>query len=276
MDAITQRLVTPLLGTSLVLWSRLFFEPYRESRDGRFHKPFSLGKRPPAKRLPGGGPALSLKHKSPVYLDDTPDNYDTVEQFDYWSESYDFIRPFVQPVLEETSRLMAPYLGPKARVLDPSCGPGDNAIAIAQTLPGGEVVAADLSRGMVERAFSSARALGRVNMAFFQADAADPPVLFDGYFDLVLCCLAFHHYTDPERTAAAFRRVLAPGGVLVIADGDPSWNEPLVTIFSKLADPGFVRHRRGQEFLTLLQKAGFSTVSWTRVLPGIGVTIAAA
>jgi hypothetical protein len=37
MDAITQRHVTPLLGASLVLWSRLFFEPYRESRDGRFH-----------------------------------------------------------------------------------------------------------------------------------------------------------------------------------------------------------------------------------------------
>jgi ubiquinone/menaquinone biosynthesis C-methylase UbiE len=275
MDPITQRLLTPLLGGSLVLWSRLFFEPYRESRNARVHAPFRLGTLPAARRSRGGGPALSLTHANPVYLAGTPDNYDTVEQFDYWSESYDFIRPFVQPVLEETSRLMAPYLGPNARVLDPSCGPGDNAIAVAQALPGGEVVAADLSRGMVARAFSGARALGRTNMAFFQADAADPPALFNDYFDLVLCCLAFHHYTDPDRTAAAFRRVLAPGGVLVIADGDPSWNEPLVTMFSKLADPGFVRHRRGAEFLTLLRKAGFRTVSWTRVLPGIGVTIAA-
>jgi ubiquinone/menaquinone biosynthesis C-methylase UbiE len=274
MDPITQRLLTPLLGGSLVLWSRLFFEPYRQAREGRPHTRVSLGTRPRARRSPGGGPALSLKHPNPVYLGDTPDNYDTVEQFDYWSESYDFIRPFVEPVLEETSRLMSPYLRPKARVLDPSCGPGDNAIAIAQALPEGEVVAADLSRGMVARAFSSARALGRTNMAFFQADAADPPASFHGYFDLVLCCLAFHHYTDPERTAAAFHRVLAPGGVLVIADGDPSWNEPLVTMFSKLADPGFVRHRRGPEFLALLRDAGFGTVSWTRVLPGIGVTIA--
>lgn len=275
MDAITQRLVTPLLGGSLVLWSRLFFEPYRKSRDERFHKPFTLGTLPPATQRPGRGPALSLKHTSPVYLRDTPGNYDTVEQFDYWSESYDFIRPFVQPVLEETSRLMAPYLGPKARVLDPSCGPGDNAIAVARSVPRGEVVAADLSRGMVARAAANARADGRRNMAFFQADAADPPRSFNGYFDVVLCCLAFHHYADAERTAAAFRRVLAPGGVLVIADGDPSWNEPLVTMFSKLADPGFVRHRGGPEFLTLLQKAGFTTVSWTRALPGIGVTIAA-
>lgn len=274
MDPITQRLLTPLLGGSLVLWSKLFFTPYQELRDRRLHKPFSLGTLPRTRNSRGGGAALSRQHTSPVYLGDTPDNYDSVAQFDYWSESYDFIRPFVQPVLDETSRLMAPYLAPNARVLDPSCGPGDNALAIAQALPDGEVVAADLSRGMVERAHASARAAGRTNMAFFQADAADPPPVFEGYFDLVLCCLAFHHYTEPERTAAAFRRVLAPGGVLVIADGDPSWNEPLVTMFSKLADPGFVRHRTGPEFLTLLRQAGFATVSWTRALPGIGVTIA--
>jgi hypothetical protein len=82
MDPIAQRLLTPLLGGSLVLWSRLFFEPYRESRDRRHHKPFSLGALPPVRRTPGSGPALSLRYPDPVYLHDTPGNYDTVEEFD--------------------------------------------------------------------------------------------------------------------------------------------------------------------------------------------------
>jgi ubiquinone/menaquinone biosynthesis C-methylase UbiE len=246
IDPTVQRLLTPMLGSSLVLWSELFFKPYQASK----------------------------RQRAPIYLDRTPDNYDTVEQFDFWSAEYDFIRPFVQPILDATYRLMRPYLTPSSRVLDPSCGPGDNVLALAEELPDGEVVAADLSRGMVAHAHRRAVERGHDHMAFVQADVVEPPDVFHGYFDAVLCCLAFHHYHDAPAAARALRRVLAPGGTLFIADGDPSWNEPFVTFFSKLADPGFVEHRTGPQFLALLRDAGFREVFWTRALPGIGVTIA--
>ena len=50
---------------------------------------------------------------------------------------------------------------------------------LARLVPEGEVVAADLSRGMVETAWRNARQAGLSNMAFVQADVGDPPALFE-------------------------------------------------------------------------------------------------
>jgi hypothetical protein len=74
--------------------------------------------------------------------------------------------------------------------------------------------------------------------------------------------------------ARAFRRVLRSGGKAFVADPGPAWFVALAKPLSVLADPGFVRHRTGEEFLQLFTEAGFSTVSWVEVLPGIGVTVA--
>lgn len=113
-------------------------------------------------------------------------------------------------------------------------------------------------------------------MAFFQADVAKPPEAFAGYFDAIFCCLSFHHYPDGLAAARAFKRVLAPGGRVFVADPGPAWFIELARTISVLADPGFVRHRTGEEFLGLFREAGFSSIAWAEVLPGIGVTIASA
>jgi SAM-dependent methyltransferase len=111
-------------------------------------------------------------------------------------------------------------------------------------------------------------------MAFFQADVAKPPEEFEGYFDAIFCCLSFHHYPDGEAAVRAFRKVLAPGGKVFVADAGPRWFVELARPISELADPGFVRHRTGEEFLRMFTEAGFSSVSWVEALPGIGVTVA--
>ena len=279
MDAkeFQRTVLTPSLGMALVGYAETVFKPYLLYRSlGLAPPPLSIGKKPPVRPLHGGGPRLSRLRRKPILLRGTPENYDTVSEFDHWSEQYDgAIKAFVKPIFDETFALMKPYLAETARVLDPSCGPGANAIELARALPHGEVIAADLSRGMVETAYRSAQQASLSNMAFYQADVVKPPRPFLGYFDAIFCCLSFHHYTDGEGTARAFRRVLSRHGKVFIADGGPDWFVALARAISVAADPGFVQHRTGREFTELFAKAGFSSVFWTEPLPGIGVTIAA-
>ena len=45
----------------------------------------------------------------------------------------------------------------------------------------------------------------------------------EGSFDAVTCANSFHHYPRQERAVAEFRRVLGPGGALLLVDGHRDW-----------------------------------------------------
>jgi SAM-dependent methyltransferase len=264
------------MALSLLSWRLQVFEPARALRRLGLSTRAQMG----AALVPGvpggGGPDLSRRHPEPVLLGHEPPGYEDVREFDRLAGLYEaVVRPFSDPIVDEVLELMQP-LHPGARILDPSSGPGGAALRLARQVPDGEVVAADLSAGMVEGAWRAARRDGLQNMAFFQADVAEPPGEFEAYFDAVFCCLSFHHYPDGLGAARAFRRVLRPEGRVFVADPGPRWFVELARPLSLLADPGFVGHRTGEEFLHLFAQAGFSSASWVEVLPGIGVTVATA
>lgn len=267
----------PLLTYGLWSWRANVFRPAQVMKSLGLYRPNALGQPPAPRRLQGGGPQLSQTLAEPLLLAHAPGHYDSVVEFDHCAEDYEAaVKPFSQPVFDELLGLLLDHLSPDARILDPSCGPGVEAIALARLVPDGEVVAADLSRGMVETAWRNARTAGLANMAFVQADVGDPPAVFDGYFDFVCCCLAFHHYPDGAAAVRAFRKVLRPGGMAFVADPGPKWFNDMSEPWAKLADPGFVRHRTGAEFQTLFRQAGFADVYWVEALPGIGITAASA
>ena len=272
-----RHLLNHSLAMALLSWNLHVFQPALALRRLGLYAPPELGARPAPGVPPGGGRDLSLRHELPVLLPGEPEGYESVQAFDELAPLYEaIVKPFSDPVLEETVAQVRPLLSPRARVLDPSCGPGRAAIRLSRLVPEGEVVAADLSRGMVQAAHRNAGAAGCRNMAFFQADAACPPPAFDGYFDAIVCCLSFHHYPDGAAVARAFRRMLAPDGMVFIADPGPRWFIELARTISVIADPGFVRHRTGEEFQALFLEAGFPSVYWVEALPGIGITIASA
>lgn len=261
---------------SLWWWAGNVFGPARVLRRAGVYSPKELGKKPVVSSRPRDrGRDLSRRIRRPRLLRRQPDGYDTVEGFDECSQEYqEVVRPFSMPIFHEALDLLRPLLGRGPRVLDPSCGPGEMTIELAKQFPEGEVVACDLSKGMVLEAHKRARAERLTNMAFFQADVARPPPEFRGYFDAIFCCLSFHHYPDAEGAARAMAKVLRKGGLVCIADPGPDWFIALSRAVSVAGDPGFVRHRNGKEFTKLFSDAGFSSVWWTEALPGVGVTIA--
>lgn len=107
---------------------------------------------------------------------------------------------------------------PEARVLDIGCGTGNVSLACAAR--GANATGIDINAGMLEVARSKPPPIiGSVD--FVQASAAEIEDHFQpATFDSVVSCLAFSEMSADERAYAlrSARRVLIPGGTIVIAD----------------------------------------------------------
>jgi ubiquinone/menaquinone biosynthesis C-methylase UbiE len=108
-------------------------------------------------------------------------------------------------------------LAPDARVVEVGCGTGAVTRALAELAPDASVVGVDPSPVFLARA----RELGRAhaNLSFVEGDARSLP-LEDDSVDVVVFHTTLCHIPGPELALAEARRVLVPGGQLVVFDGD--------------------------------------------------------
>lgn len=105
----------------------------------------------------------------------------------------------------------------KGRVADIGCGTGWSSISIARHFPGVHVDGIDVDPGSIERARTHAAAEGVTDrVSFLFADAADSDGA--GRYDLVTIFEALHDMARPVEVLAAARRLLAPGGAVLIGD----------------------------------------------------------
>lgn len=101
------------------------------------------------------------------------------------------------------------------RVLDCGVGTGAFALALADAWGGPlEVTAVDVSQGMVEAAQDRFRRRGLAARVLRASVCALP--FADAAFDLVVGAHVLEHLPDPVTALAGMRRVLKPGGWLVI------------------------------------------------------------
>jgi ubiquinone/menaquinone biosynthesis C-methylase UbiE len=108
-------------------------------------------------------------------------------------------------------------LSPGQRVLDVACGTGLVTFEAARTVgAGGGVLGVDLSGHMVDAARQRAGAQRLSNIGFARMDA-ERLALPDASFDVALCALGLMYMPDPEQALREMRRVLRPGGRLVVA-----------------------------------------------------------
>ena len=98
-------------------------------------------------------------------------------------------------------------LGRAERAVDLGCGDG----RLTAELDAGELTAADVSRVALDRA---RRRLPGASIAELEPDAPLP--FEDSAFDLVLCAETVEHVRDVQLLLSEARRVLRPGGALVL------------------------------------------------------------
>jgi ubiquinone/menaquinone biosynthesis C-methylase UbiE/biotin operon repressor len=80
-----------------------------------------------------------------------------------------------------------------------------------------KVIAVDISERMVEVGTQLAKEHGFTNLEYRLGDLEEPPIA-DSSIDLAVFSQALHHANSPNKAIAAARRVLRPGGRLVILD----------------------------------------------------------
>jgi ubiquinone/menaquinone biosynthesis C-methylase UbiE len=155
----------------------------------------------------------------------------TAAAYDRWSHVWNLARYTNQAIYRTALELLDAR---HQTVLDVGCGTGLMSAKLARM--DRRVVAVDLSAAMIARA---RRRYGDA-VEFMQADAEDLP-FDDDAFDAVINLISFHHYPDPQRAVAEFRRVLRRDGRLVLIAFD-----------------------RGSRYITLAQ----SVNGWTKGIAG--------
>ncbi len=141
------------------------------------------------------------------------------------------------PVSERMVALLAPRPGDD--LLELAAGVGDlGFLALEAAQPGGSLITSDFSPEMLSAAQARATELGLDGVRFKQIDAESID-LGAGSLDGVLCRWGYMLMVDPEAALRETRRVLRPGGRVVLA----AWLGPEENLWSAL--PGRELVRRG-------------------------------
>ncbi len=131
---------------------------------------------------------------------------------DYYDERFAIVHDArsARRALRETEALLGRRLRPGQVVLDAGCGTGWLAAGLRRARPDLLVIGADLSAGMLGRA----RAAGA--WPLLQADAGRLPVAGESV-DLVVARGVLHHLPVVAAALGEWRRVLRPGGAVVLS-----------------------------------------------------------
>ena len=169
--------------------------------------------------------------------------------------------------------LLAPLdLRSGSRVLDYGCGPGFVTEGMAGIVgPGGRAYGVDLNASFVSKA--SHRNAASDNISFHLVDGNRIP-LAGASVDRVLCKNVLEYVPDVQTTLAEFRRVLEPGGRLLLIDSDwgfiavEPWGRQRTRRFFDAAAPAFKEPEIGRKLRAHLLDAGFDDVD-VRVQAGV-------
>ncbi|WP_075333153.1 class I SAM-dependent methyltransferase [Pseudonocardia sp. Ae717_Ps2] len=182
----------------------------------------------------------------------------------FWAAHDDL--PREAPGSEETTALLLRLAGDlpeRPRIVDIGCGTGPATLPLAAAT-GGEVVAVDLHEPFLQRLRSRAATSGLGGRVRPLVAAMDDLPLPDGETDLVWSEGAAY-VMGFDAALAGWRRLLAPGGVVVLTEAEWTTTEPSPGA-REFWDAGYPGMRTTAENVAAAQRAGY-TVQAVYLLP---------
>ncbi|MCR5713731.1 MAG: bifunctional demethylmenaquinone methyltransferase/2-methoxy-6-polyprenyl-1,4-benzoquinol methylase UbiE [Bacteroidales bacterium] len=123
--------------------------------------------------------------------------------------------------------------GQPLRILDLACGTGDYAICMARkATPGTHITGVDLSEGMLRVMAAKVADAGLDGMVTCRCGEAERLDFPDGSFDRVTVAFGVRNFEDRQAALREIRRVLSPGGRLVILELSQPRNVLIRAIFN--------------------------------------------
>lgn len=224
-----------------------------------------------------------------------------VEQmFDNIAPTYDLLNHLLSLGIDHHWRRAAldtlvPYR--PQRMLDVATGTGDFAILAAQRLHPASLLGVDLSEGMMAVARRKVHEAGLDDTVTFRKEDCLNLTLPDGQFDAITVAYGIRNFQDLERGLSEMRRVLRPGGRLVIIELTAPRRFPMKQLFwlySHVAMPligrlvsrdaqayTYLPHTmevfpQGEEMQKILEKVGYTDVHFRRFTFGLSTLYTAA
>jgi demethylmenaquinone methyltransferase / 2-methoxy-6-polyprenyl-1,4-benzoquinol methylase len=155
--------------------------------------------------------------------------------FDRVAARYDLLNSLMSVGLHHRWRERAADIAaaaPGDAILDVCCGTGDLTFELAQRVaPGGHVVGCDFSEPMLDLARDKAAARSASGVRFEWADALNLPYDADR-FDIATVGFGVRNFADRGRGLRELRRVLRPGGKLVVLEFTKPRRPPFSTFYS--------------------------------------------
>lgn len=159
-------------------------------------------------------------------LGEHPVKHHARSHFEKWALSYDrsllnelVFYPSIRRCQEEIARWRQTSGVIRYRALDVGCGTGSLLTLLSADPAADRLIGLDYSANMVSAVREKIVARGlSARMQVIRGDSEHLPVA-DGAVDVLTCCNSFHHYPHQEQVLREFRRVLSPGGLLVLIDG---------------------------------------------------------
>jgi ubiquinone/menaquinone biosynthesis C-methylase UbiE len=172
---------------------------------------------------------------------------------EYASNARVYDRKWSFYVESSTSQTIARLgMGPNDRVLDVGCGTGELLSRLAAKYPHARLAGLDPVPEMLE--IARAKLSDKADLQVGWANALPWP---DASFDVVVSCNMFHYITHPEVSVREMKRVLAPGGRLLITDWcDDYLMCRLCTAYLRFMSKAHFKTYREDECAALLREAG--------------------
>jgi len=146
-------------------------------------------------------------------------------EFEDWAETYDesllhqfmfqpSYRMFLEKIYAWRSSCNEPF-----DVLDIGCGTGTLAAMLAASPLPARIVGLDYAPAMCKMAAGKAHQAHVDDRIRFTAADSEHLPFADASFDVVTCSNSFHHYPHQQAVVHDMKRVLRPGGRLMLIDG---------------------------------------------------------
>ncbi|HEY5290728.1 MAG TPA: bifunctional demethylmenaquinone methyltransferase/2-methoxy-6-polyprenyl-1,4-benzoquinol methylase UbiE [Burkholderiales bacterium] len=225
------------------------------------------------------------------HVDETEKARKVAGVFDSVAPNYDLMNDLMSAGMHRAWKAFTVALAgirPGERVLDVASGSGDLASAFARRVgPEGQVWLTDINRAMLARGRDRLLDQGRA-LPLAQCDAEHLPFRADS-FDCVSVAFGLRNMTHKEAALAEMRRVLKPGGRLLVLEFSRVW-QPLTRAYdwysfkvlpwlgSKFAGDAdsyrylaeSIRMHPDQEQLkTLMERAGLERVEYFNLSAGV-------